>query len=137
MDGQTDVFTDVYLCVSVERTNERTSRKQYAPHFFKVGGIKSGKTVFQIITRSVAMETSGWIWPNFELIQAFMHVLIACNNEKDQMKNGGENVVTKFSPLQVGFFQTLKGSQLCSPWSDLAEFRTHSSSYVYHRYLQV
>ena len=24
-----------------ERTDERTSRKQYAPHFFKVGGIKS------------------------------------------------------------------------------------------------
>ena len=23
------------------RTNERTSRNQYAPHFFKVGGIKS------------------------------------------------------------------------------------------------
>ena len=23
-----------------ERTDERTSRKQYAPHFFKVGGIK-------------------------------------------------------------------------------------------------
>ena len=23
------------------RTNERTSRKQYAPHFFKVGGIMS------------------------------------------------------------------------------------------------
>ena len=24
-----------------ERTDERTSRKQYAPHFFKVGGIKN------------------------------------------------------------------------------------------------
>ena len=24
-----------------ERTNERTSQNQYAPHFFKVGGIKS------------------------------------------------------------------------------------------------
>ena len=24
-----------------ERTDKRTSRKQYAPHFFKVGGIKS------------------------------------------------------------------------------------------------
>ena len=24
-----------------ERTNERTSRNQYAPHFFKVGGIKT------------------------------------------------------------------------------------------------
>ena len=60
---------------------------------------KSGKTVFQIITLSVAMETSGRIWPNFELIKAFMHVLIACKYEKDQMKNSGENVMTTFSPL--------------------------------------
>ena len=44
-------------------------------------------TVFQIITLSVAMETSRRIWPNFELIQAFMHVLISCKYEKDQMKN--------------------------------------------------
>ena len=60
---------------------------------------KSGLTVFQIITLSVAMETSGRIWPNFELIQAFMHVLIACKYEKGQMKNSGENVMTTFSPL--------------------------------------
>ena len=57
-DGRTDA-----------RTHTRTSRNQYAPHFFKVGCIKSGNTVFQIITLSVAMETSGRIWPNFELIQ--------------------------------------------------------------------
>ena len=43
-----------------------------------------------------------------------------------------------FSILSLwDFFHTLKGSQLRGPWSDLAEFRTHSSSYVYHRYLQV
>ena len=30
-----------------------------------------------------------------------MHVLIACKYEKDQMKNGGENVKTSFSPLLV------------------------------------
>ena len=41
---------------------------------------------FQIITLSVAMETSGRIWPNFELIQAFMHDLIASRYEKDQIK---------------------------------------------------
>ena len=35
------------------------------------------------------------------------------------------------------FLLTLKGSYLCCPWSDLAEFRTHASSYVCHRYLQV
>ena len=81
------------------------------------------------------METSGRIWPNFELIQAFMHDLIACKYEKDQMKNSGENVMTSFSTICL--FQPLKGSQLRSPWSDLAEFRTHSGSYVYHPYLQV
>ena len=44
----------------------------------------------------VAMETSGRIWPTFELIQAFMHVL---KYEKNPIKNSGENVMTSFSPL--------------------------------------
>ena len=60
---------------------------------------KKGNTVFQIITLSVAMETNGRIWPNFELIQASMHVLIACKYETDQMKKSGENVMMSFSPL--------------------------------------
>ena len=47
------------------------------------------------------METRGRIWSNFELMQAFMHVIIACKYEKDQMKNSGENVMTSFSPLSV------------------------------------
>ena len=29
----------------------------------------------------------GGIWPKFELIQAFMHVLVTCKNEDDQFKN--------------------------------------------------
>ena len=93
---------------------------------------------FQIITLSVAMETSGLIWPNFELIQDFMHVLIACKYEKDQMKIAWkcDEVIVSIISLR-DFFQTLKGSQPRSPWSVLAEFRTHLSSYVYHRYLQV
>ena len=49
----------------------------------------------------VAMETSGRIWPNFELIQALIHVLITCKYEKDPIKNSGENVMTSFSPLKV------------------------------------
>ena len=47
------------------------------------------------------MQTSGRIWQNFELIQAFMHVLFSCKYEKDQMKNSGENVMTSFSPLYI------------------------------------
>ena len=45
------------------------------------------------------METSGRIWPNFELIQPIIHVLITCKYEKDPIKNGGENVMTSFSTL--------------------------------------
>ena len=47
----------------------------------------------------VAIETSGRIWPNFELIQALIHVLITCKYEKNLIKNSGENVMTSFSPL--------------------------------------
>ena len=74
------------LPVSMKRIPSRTTEKR-------------GNTVFQIITLSVAMETSGRIWTNFELIQAFMHVLIACKYEKDQMENSGGNVMTTFTPL--------------------------------------
>ena len=50
-------------------------------------------TVFQIITLSVAMETSGQIWPNFELTEAFMYVLIACKYEKDQLNQRTNGLV--------------------------------------------
>ena len=72
-------------------THTRTSRNQYVPHFFKVGGIKKRSrkgddAIFPTITLSVARETSGRIWPNFELIQALMHFLITCKYEKDPIK---------------------------------------------------
>ena len=44
---------------------------------------KLDDAVFPNVTLSVAMETTGRIWPNFELIQALMHVLINCKYEKD------------------------------------------------------
>ena len=34
------------------------------------------------------------IWPKFELIQAFMHVLLTCKNEEDPIKNEGARVDT-------------------------------------------
>ena len=35
----------------------------------------------------------------FELIQAFIVVLVTCKNEKDPIKNEGARVLTRFSPL--------------------------------------
>ena len=37
--------------------------------------------------------------PKFELIQAFMHVLLTCKNDVDQIKNEGARVFTRFLPL--------------------------------------
>ena len=62
---------------------------------------KCNNTVFPTVTLSVAMETSGRIWLNFELIQAPIHVLITCKYKKDPIKNSGENMMTSFSQLYV------------------------------------
>ena len=60
---------------------------------------KKWRHVFPTITLSVTMETSGRIWPNVELIQALMYVIITCKYEKDQIKNSREKVETSFFPL--------------------------------------
>ena len=41
----------------------------------------------------------GGLWPKFELIQAFMHVLVTCKNEDDRFKNERARVFTRFLPL--------------------------------------
>ena len=43
-------------------------------------------------------EVSGGILPKFELIQAFIVVLITCKNEENPIKNEGVRVLTRFSP---------------------------------------
>ena len=37
--------------------------------------------------------------PQFELIQAFMHVLVTCKNEEDQIENKGARLFTRFLRL--------------------------------------
>ena len=71
---------------------------KYEKDHIKNNREKVATPFLQIIKLFVAMETRGRIWLNFELNQAFMHVLIACKYEKDQMNNIGENVMS-FSPL--------------------------------------
>ena len=66
---------------------------------FEIWRDRTMDAIFPTVTLSVAMETSGRIWLNFELIQALMHVLITCKYEKDLIKNSGENVMTSFYPL--------------------------------------
>ena len=39
--------------------------------------------------------------PKFELIQAFIHVLVTCKNEEDQLENEGARLFTRFLPLKL------------------------------------
>ena len=38
-------------------------------------------------------------WPKYELMNAFMHVLVTCKNEDNRIKSVGARVFTIFSPL--------------------------------------
>ena len=49
-------------------------------------------------SRAAYSEVSGGILPKFELIQAFMVVIVTCKNEEDPIKNEGSRVLTRFSP---------------------------------------
>ena len=55
-------------------------------------------SIFQI-ARADNSGVGGGIWPIFELIQAFMHVLFTCKNEDNRFKNEGARVFTRFLPL--------------------------------------
>ena len=97
--------------------------------------------IHQIFRRARADNSGvcGVIWPKFELIQAFMHDLLTCKNEVDQIENEGARVFTRFLSLKVYgvFFPDAQGHFFRSPWSDLAEFRTRPRCYKCPRYLPV
>ena len=42
---------------------------------------------------------SGPIWPKFELMRDFVHVLVTCKYKKDLIKNNREKGEISFSPL--------------------------------------
>ena len=57
------------------------------------------KNQFFICARADNSGAGGGIWLKFELIQAFMHVLLTCKNEVDQIINEGARLFTRFLPL--------------------------------------
>ena len=83
---------------------------KYEKEWMKNSREKVETPFFPIITISVTMETSGWIWPNFKLIQALMYVIITCKYEKDPTKNSREKVETSFSHYKpMGIFSDVQG----------------------------
>ena len=50
-------------------------------------------------SRADTSVVNGVTWQKFELIQAFMHVLITCKNKEDSIKNEGARVAETCLPL--------------------------------------
>ena len=81
---------------------------------------------------------SGLIWPKIKFDQAFMSVLVPATLMMIRSKMNElawRHNIPIISLWEI--FQTLKGSLLCSQWSDLAEIRTRSRFYACPHYLQV
>ena len=55
--------------------------------------------LYDVFLDATYSEVSGGILPKFELIQAFIVVLVTVKNEENPIKNKGARVLTKFSPL--------------------------------------
>ena len=60
---------------------------KYEEYPIKNEGARVDTTLLQQFFRCARADNSGvgvGIWPKFELIQAFMHVLVTCKNEDDR-----------------------------------------------------
>ena len=65
-----------------------------------------GLFVFKLLSKNLILTSikgrnSVANLPKFEVIQAFMHVLVTCKNEVDRFKNEGARVFTRFLQLYV------------------------------------
>ena len=71
--------------------NERASVETPFSHYKSMGDFLTPKAANSVV--------SGPIWPKFELVRDFMHVLVTCKYKEDLIKSNREKVETPFSPL--------------------------------------
>ena len=72
--------------------NKRASMETPFSHYKSMG-------IFFSRSRATNSVVSGPIWPKFELVRDFIHVLVICKYKKDRIQTNRENVETPFSPL--------------------------------------
>ena len=75
---------------------------KYEEDLFKNEGARVLTRLYDVFfgrSRAANSEDSSGILPKFEVIQAFIVVLVTCKNEEDPIKDEGARVLTRFSPL--------------------------------------
>ena len=102
ISNASETFRSVVL---ITCKNEKLPIKNEGARVFK-------NIIHQLFRHSRADKSGvdGGIWPKFELVQAFMHILVTCKNEDDSMKNEGAIVVPTFSQISLwDFFSDAQG----------------------------
>ena len=61
------------------------------------------------LSRAAYSEVGGRIFPNFELIQARMYVILTCKYEEELIDNSREKVAIPFFPFLYQMFSDAKG----------------------------
>ena len=82
----------------MKRFQSKMKALEWPQHFFHYKSMR----IFFKRSRAANSAVHGQIWPNFELIQDLMVVLVTCKNEKDPIKNEGARV---FTTLYINFFR--------------------------------
>ena len=72
--------------------NEQASMETAFSHYKSMGN-------FLKRSRAANSVVNGLIWPKFELVRDFMHVLVICKYKKDRNISNREKVETPFSLL--------------------------------------
>ena len=87
----------VYIATTMQKEiqpEDQWSRKRSTDYFpcitTTVKREKGAKSIFRC---------SSGLWPNFELIQALMYVIVTCKNEKDLIRIAEKKWQHHFSPL--------------------------------------
>ena len=94
----------------IKKIGSKTTKKSWKhhfPHHKTMGVFLHSNADYSILC--------GTIWSKFELLLYITHVLDTYKFKMDWINTKGEK-------METPIFQTLKGSLLCGPWSDLAEF---------------
>ena len=77
---------------------------------------------FSRCSRAAYFTVLGLIWPNYEPIQDFIGVLVACKNEEDLIENEGARVVTTL------FIDFSDAQGQLTPKSEMESCRNSNSS---------
>ena len=86
--------------------------------------------VFFRRSRAANSAASGGILLKYELIQAFMVVLVTCKNEEDPIKNEGTRVLTRFPHYKsMGIYSNAQGQ--LTPQSMVKSDQISNSSEIF------